>query len=206
MKQVAVFLALVALASSSVTAQPVRKETDVAKQRAAVEAWTACIADENVDRVSRTLARDFTSREYRSEMLALAKTRVSSRCFEAMPGEYRRIELGGLPFAGGLAERLIERSDESLLLRLSRAVIGVTPQTYSPTDAIAMCMVRGAPLQVSSLFGTSINSSEEIAALADLASAVDICSVGTRRLEASPLGMRSMLATASFRLLAAQEG
>lgn len=196
--------AMVALIGTSVAAQPTRKETDVTKQRAAIEAWTTCIADENPERVGKTLARDFTSREYRSEILALAETRVSSRCFQAMPGEYRRIELGGLPFAGGLAERMIEQDEQPLLMRLSRAVVGTAPQTYSPTDAIAMCTVRGAPQQVAVLFGTPISSAEEAKALADLAPVVEICSAKRPKLEASALGLRSMLATASFRLLVAQ--
>ncbi len=204
MMRFAVLAALFGLIGSSVAAQPVRKETDVTKQRAAIEAWTTCIADENPERVGKALARDFTSREYRSEMLALAETRVSSRCFQAMPGEYRRIKLGGLPFAGGLAERMIEQDEQPLLTRLSRAVVGTVPQTYSPTDAIAMCTVRGAPQQVAVLFATPISSPEEAKALADLAPVVEICSAQRPKLEASALGLRSMLATASFRLLAAQ--
>lgn len=204
MMRFAVLAALFGLIGSSVAAQPVRKETDVTKQRAAIEAWTTCIADENPERVGKALARDFTSREYRSEMLALAKTRVSSRCFQAMPGEYRRIELGGLPFAGGLAERMMEQDAQPLLTRLTRAVVGKIPETYSPTDTIAMCTVRGAPQQVAALFATPSSSSEEDKALAALAPVVDICAAEGRKLEASALGLRSMLATASFRLLAAQ--
>lgn len=205
MIRVATMLASMALLSGSLAAQPVRKETGVAKQRAAVEAWTACIADENRDKVASTLARDFNSREYRSEMLALAKTRVSGRCFNAMPGEYRRIELGGLPFAGGLAERLIEQAATPLRDRLVRAAAGRTPATHAPSDAIAMCTARAAPIQTAALFATAINTPEESTALAALAPTLGGCSADGRRLEATPLGMRSMLATASFRLLAAQE-
>lgn len=198
---------LIAIATTtSAFAQPVRKETDVAKQRAAVEAWTTCIADENRASVARTLARDFTSREYRTEMIRLAKTRVSGRCFAAMPGEYRRIELGGLPFAGGLAERLIEQDPAPLSARLLRAAAGRTPATYAPTDTIAQCVVRAAPRQSAALFAAPISTPEEERALAALAATVKGCTRGPRPVQASALGMRAMLATAAFRLLAAQEG
>ncbi|TCD05298.1 hypothetical protein EYB45_07395 [Erythrobacteraceae bacterium CFH 75059] len=202
----AICLALSVLAASGLSAQMPRKELDVAKQRAAIEAWTACIADENRESVARTLARDFTSAEYQREMTKLAQTRGSGRCFNAMPAKYRRIELGGLPFAGGLAERLLETHPDPLVLRLSRAVAGKAPATYSYTDAVAMCAVRGAPHVVAALFETPINSPEEVHALADVKPVFDICArQGGRPVEASAMGMRSMLATASFRLLQAQE-
>ncbi len=205
MRSLIASIAFAAVAASAASAQPVRQERDVVKQRAALEYWTACIADEKADDVKRTLARDFNSADYRREIRILSETRVSSRCFADIPGEYRRIRLGGLPFAGGLAERLIEQGDETLLLRLSRAVVGAAPQTYSATDAVAMCVVRGAPQQVANLFATPINTAEETAALAAITPAANICAGGEGRFEASALGMRSMLATASFRLLEGQE-
>ncbi|WP_133365439.1 hypothetical protein [Qipengyuania sediminis] len=202
-KKIAI-LTLFATAASPLAAQPARKEGDVAKQRAAIEAWTTCIADENRDSVAKTLARDFRSRDYRGEMTRLAKTRVSRRCFAAMPGDYRRIELGGLPFAGGLAERLMEQDAAPLAARLQRASAGRTTATFAPSDALAQCVVRAAPRQVADLFESAINSAEETRALGALAPTARGCTSGPRAVEASPLGMRSMLATAAFRLLAAQ--
>lgn len=206
MTRVAAFLALAALLAGTATAQPFRKERDVGKQRAAVAAWTACIADEQSDRVASVLVRDFRSRAYKSEMLSLAKARVSKACFEAMPREYRRIELGGLPFAGGLAEQMIKRGNEPLVRRLSTAALAQEVPTYSASDRIAMCVVRGAPHLAARLFETPVSSSEEAEALAGIKPAADVCAAGAQRLEASALGMRSMLATASFRLLAASGG
>lgn len=205
MKTLTAILSSFAVVASAVSAQPVRKETDVGKQRAAVEAWTACIADERTDRVAAILSQDFTSNEYRGALVELGKARVSKKCFEAMPAAYRKIELGGLPFAGGLAEHMIERDPQPLIRRLSMAALKPEVATYSRTDAIAMCMARGAPHLVAGLFGTAINSAEEGKALAALQPAAKVCGQGVA-LEASPMGMRSMLATASYRLLAAPGG
>ena len=204
MKRLIASIALAAVAATSAHAQTRSREneTDVSKQRAAVEAWTACIADERGEEVREMLSLDFRSSDYRTLMGKLSKARVSSECFNAMPRAYRKIELGGLPFAGGLAERIIEQDDEPLLQRLSMAALAGEVPTYSRTDAIAQCMARGAPHLVAILFDTEINSGEEIQALAELQPVSAACTRGAA-LEASPLGMRSMLATASYRLLVA---
>lgn len=206
MKRLVLIAALAATLAAPAAAQ--RKPTiepDVALQRGSVQAWTACIAAEKADDAHRILVQDFNSSSYRLGIRALAQTRVSKECFEAMPQQYRSIRLGGLPLAGGLAEHLLKADETPLLKRLSMAALGSAPQTFSPTDAIAMCMVRGAPHTVAGLFGTEIETAEEQAALTELKPVADICAGGAGKFEASALGLRSMLATASYRSLAAQK-
>lgn len=206
MKRVALTLALAATVVTPALAE--RKpdiEPDVALQRGSVEAWTACIAEEKPDDVRRVLAKDFTSSGYKIGIKTLAQARVSKECFEAMPREYRSIRLGGLPFAGGLAEHMLEMDSEPLLKRLSMAALGRTAATHSRSDEIAMCMVRGAPHMVAALFASKIQTEQEVKALAELKPVADICAGGAGKFEASALGLRSMLATASYRLLAAQK-
>jgi hypothetical protein len=199
------FTAALALASTAHAQRKPVLEQDVALQRGSVQAWTACIAAEKPDDVRRVLTQDFTSTAYKTGIKALAETRVSKECFEAMPREYRSIRLGGLPFAGGLAEHMLEADSEPLLQRLSMAALGPAAATHSRTDEIAMCMVRGAPDMVAGLFGSEIETDTERKALAELKPVADICAGGAGQFEASPLGLRSMLATASYRLLAAQK-
>lgn len=206
MRRLAPIAALAATLATPALAQ--RKpvvEQDVVLQRASVQAWTACLAAEKSDDAHRILVQDFNSTSYKLGIRALAQTRVSKECFEAMPQAYRSIRLGGLPLAGGLAEHLLEAVETPLLKRLSMAALGSAAQTYSPTDAIAMCMVRGAPHSVAGLFGTEIETADERAALEELKPVADVCDGGAGKFEASALGLRSMLATASYRLLAAQK-
>jgi len=205
MKKSLLALALIGLISSVSVAQKPRLEENVEKQRAAVAAWTTCIADENPEEVGELLYLDFRSDEYRSKLDSLSKKLVSSECFNAMPRSYRRIRLGGLPFAGGLSERMIERDKEPLLNRLSMAAIGAEAPTYSYTDRAAMCTARGAPHLVAVLFKTEVSSDEEATALQQIQPVLDVCTAGDNRIEASPLALRSMLASASYRLLAAQK-
>lgn len=205
MKWVVAFTVAAGLMVGAAHAQPKKMERSVDKQREAVEAWTACIADENSDEVAAMLVQDYREDGYKSAIQQLAAKRVSSECFNAMPRSYRKIRLGGLPFAGGLAERMIERDQEPLVKRLSMAAIGPEGQTYSYTDQVASCITRGAPHLVAKLFGTEINSEEELASLAELAPVKTICTSQGAPVEASSLAMRSMLATASFRLLEAQK-
>ena len=152
------------------------------------------------------LVLDYRSDAYATRIRDLAARRVSEECFRAMPREYRRIELGGLPFAGGLAERVITTDDGGpLIMRLSMAAVGVEAETFSYTDVVANCTALGAPNLVANLFASEIASEEETAALEQLAPVLDICSRNGSAIEAAPLAMRSMLATASFRILAAQD-
>ena len=210
MKRLALLAALGALISTGAQAQtrglPVPTERVESMQRLAVQAWTACIADEFGGRVHEVLMLDFRSREYERKLERLAEERISERCFDAMPRNYRRIELNGLPFAGGLAEQAMENdSDEPLLMRLSMAAIGKQAPVYSYTDQVANCAVRGAPHLVAALFESDVASVEEEDALEQLAPVYMVCTQGGSAIEASPLAMRSMLATASYRLLASQD-
>ena len=186
-------------------AQPKRLERNVEKQREAVAAWTKCIAEENQSEVAALLSSDYRTKKYSRDLRALAQKRVAEECFYAMPRDYRKIQLGGLPFAGGLAERMIERDDEPLLSRLSMAAIGPAGKTFSYTDQVAMCVTRGAPHLVAFVFDSEVNSDAETKAIADLKPVISICTANGSAVEASPLAMRSMLATASYRLLAAQK-
>lgn len=206
MNRMALFAAVAAmLATPALGQRKPETEPDIALQRASVQAWTACIASEKAGDVKRILSQDFTSSSYKIGIKALAQTRVSRECFEAMPREYRRIRLGGLPFAGGLAEHMLEADNVPLLKRLSMAALGPAAATYSRTDEVAMCMVRGAPHMVAGLFDTGIETDEERKALAELKPISDICAGGAGKFDASALGLRSILATASYRLLAAQK-
>lgn len=204
---ISIGLSMPADAQTSVFGRSEHYERSDRMQRLAVMAWTECIADENLEEVRNLLEMDYRSEEYRDLLADLADRRVTERCFRAMPRRYRRIELGGLPFAGGLAERLVETAGvEPLINRLSMAVIGESAQTFSYTDQVANCVVRGAPNLVANLFATDPTADEETAAFMQLAPVLDICTQNGSVIEASPLAMRSMLATASYRILAAQGG
>lgn len=206
MKHFIAFVAVASLMATAADAQPRRLVQNETLQREAVAAWTKCLADENSEEVAAILTMDFRTDEYREALDEMSDRRVSSNCYNALPRRYRRIELGGLPFAGGLAERMIETgSQEPLVMQLSMAAIGNPAETYSYTDASANCVVRGAPHLAAGLFESEIGSDEEVALLEQISAVMDVCTRGGNPIEAGALAMRSMLATASYRILAAQD-
>ena len=105
---------------------------------------------------------------------------------------------GGLSFAGALAERLLERDASALNARIIRAGSTQTA-ARSPSDAIALCVGRSAPDDVARLFATEVASDAERDAAKALQVASDACARNQARLETTPEGLRSMLATAAFR-------
>ena len=207
MTRFAELLLAIAVVTIPATAQAQsRPELRETMQRRAVAAWTACIAAEFPDDAERLLTLDYRGDEYEDLINDLAQRRVSQECFDAMPRRYRRIRLTGLPFAGGLAEQLLSGGrDEPLVARIARAAIGQEAVTFSYTDQVANCAVRGAPDIVADIFASEVASAEEAAALDRLQPVIEICSQNGSAIQASPLAMRAMLATAGYRLLAAQE-
>ena len=145
---------------------------------------------------------------FRSKTMPMPKVTVDGQEIEVPDGAtvLQACELAGKEIPRFCYhERLIEQDAEPLLTRLSMAVIGPEAETFSYTDEVAMCAVRGAPDIVARLFATEIETPDEQASFAALAPVVAYCTKDRTPVEASPLAMRSMLATASFRLLAAQK-
>ena len=104
-----------------------------------------------------------------------------------------------LLFAGAIAERLLARDPAPLNARLVRAAARAAPPARSPSDAIAICIVRSAPDETARLFASEVASDAEAQAARALDVAVRLCSQGQRPLVTNVEGLRAMLATAAFR-------
>ena len=168
-------------------------------ERAAIADFGRCVASESPAKVHSVLVSDFRSKEYRDGMKVLAK--VNETCFK----ERGRMRAGGLPFAAAMAEAMIMKGAGPLNVRLAKAGVGKTAPTFAPSDAVAMCVARSVPDQTAALLTTPIASEAETRAANDLSTAVRLCSPKGVTVDIAPYGLRSILATASYRLLAAQE-
>ena len=84
------------------------------------------------------------------------------------------------------------------------AATGEALETYAPTDAIAMCVARSIPDEVAALLSSEPGSEGEFVAIKAVQLVAGMCSRG-EKLEISTTGLRSIVATATYRLLAAQE-
>ena len=168
--------------------------------RVALEKFAACVVQTSDTKAADVLVRDFRSSEYRNGLKNLA--RANEDC-ATQAGIENRMRMDNLPFAAALAEALMERSSAPLKIRLAMAA-GTEVPTFSPSDKAAMCVARSAPDEASALFAAEIGSADEDVAAAKLAPVLQLCSKDTP-MTASTTGLRSILATASFRLLAAQK-
>ena len=191
-------LALAAPAMSQTAQAPVTPDA-----RSALAAFAGCIAKASPAKVHSALTRDFRTPAYRSEIRALST--INKDCLNDWEGvqSARRVKLraGGLPFAAAMAEALLAQGAEPLNVRLLRAARTEAP-TYAPSDKIAMCVARSDADNVAALLGAPIASDVEVRAAQALSPALKLCSQGTSVI-LEPIGLRAILATASYRLLAA---
>jgi hypothetical protein len=100
-----------------------------------------------------------------------------------------------------MAERLMATDKRPLNVRLAEAAKRSAPPAYSPSDFIAMCVVRSAPDDAARLFGSEVGSAVEAETVKSLGIAVRLCSQG-KQFQVNVEGLRAMLATAAFRNVA----
>ena len=163
--------------------------------------FATCVVENSAAKAADVLTRDFRTTEYRSGLKNL--TRANEGCAKRV-GLRGRMSGSYLSFAGALAEAMIGRDPVPLKIRLAKAAVGKEAPTFAPSDKIAMCVARSSPDEVAALFAAAPASSEEAGAAAKLQPVVQLCSQNTK-LDTNLVGLRSIIASASFRLLAAQE-
>lgn len=161
--------------------------------RSELHGFAACVVGRSRELAIETLGRDFTTTRYRNALRSLARNNES--CFPRR----RSLFASGLPFAGSLAEHLLEEDFTPLNVRLARAASAPSPRAFSVTDRISLCVVRTVPDDVARLLSTEIGSAEEEQAVDALELGVRACSQGGPRLVTPAAGLRAILATAAFR-------
>lgn len=164
--------------------------------------YAECVASKSPEKVTELLTQDFRETSYGSGLRNLV--RANEGCAREVGTRGERLRGQNLPFAAALAEAMMTRDTAPLKRRLAKAAAGKEAATFAPSDKIAMCIARSVPDEVAALFATEVGSSDERQAGENLLPAVNLCAQGVK-LETSVAGLRSIVATASFRLLAAQE-
>lgn len=166
--------------------------------RAALADFARCAVSRSALKAHAVLTADFRTETYRRGLRSLSESNRDCHQVRAT------MRAGGLPFAAALAEALIHRNPVPLKSRLARAAVGNQARTYGPSDAVAMCVARSVPDDVTALLTAPIASPAENAAAARLATPLRICNRGRPWVQTDAYGLRSMVATATYRLLAAQ--
>lgn len=188
---------LLSLAVALAPAQVRSSEPSTPQARQTLYAFGACVADASTAKAAETLKMDFRTSAYRSSLLVLSNN--NQRCSQRRRG----FRAAGLLFAGSIAERLIMRDAAPLKARMARAAAAPATATFSPSDAVALCVVRAMPDEVSALLQTALASDAETQAVQSLSIGFARCAEGQPDMRVSPDGARAMLATAAYRQLAA---
>lgn len=162
--------------------------------RAAVNAFGLCVARLSTRMATETLGMDFRTRAYQSRLRTMANNNRES-CFRRRG----RMRTSNLIFAGGIAEGLLRRDPVPLNVRLARSALRPAIPTFSPSDAIAVCVVRSVPDEVARLFETEVASEAESEAIAEIVPIVEACNQTGRPFSSNHPGLRAILATAAFR-------
>lgn len=163
--------------------------------------FATCVAGSSPEKVADVLTRDFRTTEYRNGLKNVVRANEGCATRVGLRG---RLSGSNLPMAAALAEAMLARDTAPLNVRLAKAASGKEAPTFAPSDKIAMCIARSTPDDVAALFATEPGSGNETKAATKLQPAVQLCS-REAKLETSVAGLRSIVATATFRLLAAQE-
>jgi len=163
--------------------------------RIELHGFAACVVERSPELATETLQRDFTSIRYRNALRQLARNNES--CFPRRGA----LRASGLPFAGSLAEHLLEQDQTPLNVRLAHAAGQPALRPFSATDRISLCVVRSVPDDVARLLAAEIGSEEENQAVEALGLAVRVCSQGGPRLVTPAAGLRAIVATAAFRTI-----
>lgn len=163
--------------------------------------YAECVARRSPDKVADVLRRDFRTSTYQNGLRNLSRANEGCAREVGFRGSMRMNEL---PFAGALAERMLRLNAEPLNRRLAKAVSGRKAATFSPSDQIAMCTVRSAPDDVAALFATDVGTVAEATASKKVEAIAELCSKNVK-LDTTTDGLRAIIATAAYRLLAAQE-
>lgn len=164
--------------------------------------YAVCVAAKSPEKVTDLLTQDFRQTSYGSGLRNLV--RANEGCARQVGTRGERLRGQNLPFAAALAEAMMAREAAPLKARLASAASGKEAATFAPSDKVAMCVARSTPDEVAALFATEVGSDGETRAAEKLLPVVKLCAQDVK-LETSVAGLRSIVATASFRLLKAQE-
>lgn len=157
-----------------------------------------CVLERSEDKVVRLLTSDFRTTAYNNGLRNVMNANYGCARKAGLVG---RLRMDNLPFAAALAETMLLRDPTPLNVRLAKAAQGPQTPTFSRSDEVATCVARSAPDDVAALLTSEPGFPSETQALAKVEPVARLCS-GGQKLELSPSGLRAIIATASYRLLA----
>jgi hypothetical protein len=155
----------------------------------ALKNFAICAADLTPDGARKLLALDPNGPEYAKALRTF--TRGHSRCMQGNS----KFRFAGLPFAGFLAEALLQRDT------ILPALHGETAPAANLVEAVGACVAREKPVEVAAIFETVPGSRDEIEALKPTGEALKSCIRDGQTITLNRAAIRAMCALGVYRQL-----
>jgi len=161
-----------------------------------LDRFSRCVAQRQANPSAALLAMDFRAEGYESGLRRLAQG--NRGC-----APLGRLAFGGVLFAGGMAEALLQRSGASMDVAARTALDPARPplQARDENELMGICTVRAAPALVQGLLATEVASPEEAAAIRALMPQVGQCLTAGINLRVNRPALRAALALATYRIV-----
>ncbi len=191
------FVALMLAAAQPATPPPLTKaETEAVR---ALHSVGECLATRHSQRVRAVLALDYRTRSYRDDLRELGRN--GGECAQDQLGR-ATLRSAGLPFAGSIAEALLEQ--DGILADLAgktgyRADVPAI-DARGASEFMAFCAIRKDPAGTAAVLRSDPASSGEAVALAAMGATLSGCVPAKSELEFSYQSIRALLALGAWRL------
>ena len=186
-----------ALAQAQTTAAQSDEEPATAEDRLVLQRFTRCVAERQPAQ-----ARDLIIADYRTDSYRDARRRLATSHRGCLPAG-SRLRMGGILFAGGMAETLlataVPRGSLGARTALNPAIAPF--HALDQGEVMNVCVVRTAPAEVEALLASEPGSAGEGAALRAVSPHIGPCLAAGTEMRLNRLGLRAMLALAAYRLV-----
>lgn len=189
---------LLAVSPAQPAAPPPLTKAEAAAVRA-LHSIGQCLATRQSERARAVLALDYRSRNYRDDLRELG--RRGGECAEDQLGR-ATLRSAGLPFAGSIAEALLENDGILADLEGKTAYRPGTPaiDARSASEFMAFCAIRKDPAGTAAVLRSDPASAGEAAAFAAMGATLTGCVPAKSELEFSYQSIRALLALGAWRL------
>lgn len=191
-------LALMLAAAPPVPAPPPLSKSEAEAVRAR-HIVGECLATRHPDRAREVLALDFRSRSYRDDLRELGRS--GHHCAGDHLGR-ATLRSAGLPFAGSVAEALLETDGILADFAARTAYRPDVPaiEARNASEFMAFCAIRKDPAGTAAVLRSDPASSGEAAAFAAMGTTLSGCVPAKSELEFSYQSIRALLALGAWRL------
>jgi hypothetical protein len=186
-----------AMAQEQAAATQSDEEPATTEDRLVLQRFTRCVAERQPAQARALIVADYRTDAYRD-----ARRRLATSQRGCLPAG-SRLRMGGILFAGGMAETLLAAAAPRGSLGARTALNpAIAPfHALDQGEVMNVCVVRAAPAEVEALLASEPGSAGEGAALRAVSPHIGPCLAAGTEMRLNRLGLRAMLALTAYRLV-----